>query len=140
MATKEPTKPSDVTDDRGWFDHLADRVSTMAASSWFFVGLIVLTLAWVALGPLADFSHRWVDTLQVVGTVLTLLLVVVLENEQWRNAKATHRKLNALAAALAHLMAADHTASEHIEQLEAAVGVEKRESVSDSGNSRDRED
>ena len=133
MPTRQPntgpTSPSDVTDTRGWFDHLADRMSTAAATSGFFVAIIGLALLWLALGPLAGFSHNWVDTLQVVGTVLTLLLIAVLENEQWRNAKATQRKLNALAAALAHLMAADHTATEHIRQLEAAVGLEKREST-----------
>ena len=126
-----PTRPSEVTHQRGWFDSLADRVSNAAASSWFFVGLVVLALVWLTLGPVADFSHHWVDTMQVVGTVLTLLLVALLENEQWRNAKATQRKLNALAAALAHLMASDESAAEHISELEAAVGLEKRESISD---------
>jgi low affinity Fe/Cu permease len=130
MPNGEPTSPSKVTENRGWFDHLADRVSTVAATSWFFVALVALALLWLALGPLANFSHRWVDTLQVVGTVLTLLLVAVLENEQWRNAKATQRKLNALASALAHLMDADDTAEEHIRELKAAVGLEKRESTS----------
>jgi len=91
-------------------------------------------LTWLALGPGARFSHRWVDTLQVVGTVVTLVLVVLLENEQWRNAKATQRKLNAIADALAHVMEvddADETASEHVRQLRSAVGLEKRESMSD---------
>lgn len=131
MSEGPPSRPTDVTGTRGWFDAFADRISTLAASSKFFVGFVVLALAWLALGPLSGFSHGWVDALQVTATILTLLLLVVLENEQWRNAKATQRKLNALAAALAHVMAADDTATEHIEQLEAAVGLEKRESVSD---------
>jgi low affinity Fe/Cu permease len=131
MSSGEPTSPSEVTEDRGWFDHLADRVSTIAASSWFFVTLIALALIWLALGPLTDFSHHWIDVLEVVVAILTLLLVAVLENEQWRNAKATQRKLNAIAAALAHLMESDDEDSEHIRELQAAVGLEKRESVSD---------
>lgn len=131
MPNGEPTSPSEVTESRGWFDHLADRVSTVAASSWFFVALVALAVTWLALGPMAGFSHHWVDTLEVVGAVLTLLLVALLENEQWRNAKATQRKLNAMAAALAHMMANDETATEHIKELHAAVGLEKRESLSD---------
>ena len=127
----EPTRPTDVTEERGWFDSLSDRVSNAAASSWFFVALVVMALVWLALGPMADFSHLWVDTVQIVGTLLTVLLVAVLENEQWRNAKATQRKLNALAGALAHLMEADESASEHISELRATVGLEKRESISD---------
>lgn len=131
MAEREPTRPTDVSEDRGWFDALADRVSTMAATPRLFAGLLALTLAWLAVGPSTDFSHTWVDALQVVGTVVTLLLVAVLENEQWRNGKATQRKLNALAEALAHLMDSDESASEQSRQLRAAVGLEKRESISD---------
>jgi low affinity Fe/Cu permease len=131
MPDREPTRPSDVSEERGWFDRLADRVSTQAASSRFFLVLVVLAVVWLALGPATEFSHHWVDVLQIAGTVITLALVVVLENEQWRNAKATQRKLNALAEALAHLMAADDTASEHVRQLRSAVGLEKRESISD---------
>lgn len=123
-----------MTDTRGWFDAFADRASTIAASSRFFLTLVALVLAWMALGPGRRFSHGWVDSLQIVGAVVTLVLVVLLENEQWRNAKATHRKLNAIADALAHIMEvddADETASEHVRQLRSAVGLEKRESMSD---------
>ena len=42
--------------------------------------------------------------------------------------KATQRKLNALSAALAELMASSDVDQEHVDQLNAAVGLEKRES------------
>jgi len=131
----EPTKPTEVSEKRGMFDTLADRASTVAARSGFFVVVLAAVLVWLAVGPLADFSHSWIDTLQVVGTVATLLLVALLENEQWRNAKATQRKLNALAEALSHVLEAkDHPGDkleEQVAELRAAVGLEKRESISD---------
>jgi low affinity Fe/Cu permease len=127
----EPRKPTEVSEERGRFDALADRASTVAARSGFFVAILAAVLVWLAVGPFADFSHAWIDTLQVVGTVVTLLLVALLENEQWRNAKATQRKLNALAEGLAHLMATADPNAPEIEQLRAAVGLEKRESISD---------
>lgn len=127
----EPTKPTDVSEERGRFDALADHASTMAARSGFFVAILVAVLIWLAVGPLVDFSHTWIDTLQVVGTTVTLLLVALLENEQWRNAKATQRKLNALAEGLAQLMATADPDAAEIDQLRAAVGLEKRESISD---------
>jgi len=117
------------------FDTLADQASTVAARSGFFVAILGAVLVWLLVGPLASFSHGWIDTLQVVGTVVTLLLVALLENEQWRNAKATQRKLNVMAEALSHLLAADDAPKEEVEdqveQLRAAVGLEKRESISD---------
>ena len=130
MSDAHPTKPSDISHERGRFDTLADRVSTLASTSWFFGGLALLVLTWAALGPVTGFTHGWVDTIQVAGTLVALLLVAVLENEQWRNSKATQRKLNALADALAHHLASDETAAEHVEELRAAVGLEKRESTS----------
>ena len=55
-------------------------------------------------------------------------MVALLQNEGWRDAKATQRKLNAIAAALAELMDRSEVDQEHVEQLHAAVGLEKRES------------
>jgi len=131
MAEKQQTEPSDVTGSRGTFDALADHASTLAAKPGFFVVLIVVTLAWGALGLIFGFSHSWIDALQIAGTVLTLLLLALLENEQWRNSKATQHKLNSVAGALAHLLASDASASEHVRQLQAAVGLEKRESTTE---------
>ncbi len=131
----EPAKPTEVSDKRGVFDTLADQASTVTARPGFFVAILGAVLVWLVVGPLTDFSHSWIDTLQVAGTVVTLLLVALLENEQWRNAKATQRKLNALAEALSHILAAEQTSKEEVEhqveQLRSAVGLEKRESISD---------
>ena len=106
-------------------------MSTLAAKPVFFVAIVALCLAWLAVGPWAGFSHGWIDALQIGSAVITVLLVVVLENEQWRNAKANQRKLNAIADALAHLLATDGKESEQLEQLRASVGLEKRESISE---------
>jgi low affinity Fe/Cu permease len=131
MADPRPTRPTEVSDKRGRFDTFADRVSTVAAKPAFFVSLLVLAVAWIAVGSTTGFSHHWIDLLDVFGTIVTLLLVALLENEQWRNAKATQRKLNALLEGLAHVLSSDETASEQVKQLQAAVGLEKRESISD---------
>lgn len=131
MTDENPTTAADVSHERGFFDNFSDRASTVAATPWFFLALGVSALAWLALGPLTGFSHGWVDTLQVVASVVTLLLVALLENEQWRNGKATQRKLNVLAEALAHILERDNAPEEQVRQLQAAVGLEKRESISD---------
>jgi len=120
-----------VSEKRGVFDRFADRTSTVAATPWFFLGLLVLVAVWLALGFLAGFSHGWADSLQIVAAVVTLLLVALLENEQWRNGKATQRKLNVLAEALAYILERDDAPAEQVQQLQAAVGLEKRESISD---------
>ena len=62
-----------------------------------FLGIVI---GWALSGPVLDFSHGWVDSMELVVALVTFLMVAVLQNESWRGSKATQRKLNAMAAAL----------------------------------------
>lgn len=130
MPKDHPTAPSDVDDQTTWFDRAADRTANFVARPPFFLTSVGLVLAWVVAGPLLDFPHSWVDALVVVVSLVTFLLVALVQNEEWRGNKATQRKLNAMAAGLAELMASSDVDQEHVRQLNAAVGLEKRESSS----------
>ena len=85
-------------------------------------------IGWGLAGPFLDFSHGWVDSLEIVVALVTFLMVALIQNEGWREAKAAQRKMNAMASALAELMAKSDVDQEHVDQLNAAVGLEKRES------------
>jgi low affinity Fe/Cu permease len=85
-------------------------------------------VVWAVTGPFVHFTHGWVDALEVVATLVTFLIVALLQNEGWRGNKATQRKLNAIASALAELMEKAEVNEEQVRQLNAAVGLEKRES------------
>jgi low affinity Fe/Cu permease len=128
MADDHPTSPIDVSEEQTWFDRAADTTSHVIAKPLFFLVCLGTVVFWAATGPLLDFSHGWVDTLEVVVALITFLMVALLQNEGWRGAKATQRKLNAIAAALAELMERSDVDKEHVRQLNAAVGLEKRES------------
>jgi low affinity Fe/Cu permease len=130
MADDAPTSPIEVSVETTWFDRAADRTSHVVARSPFFLVSLGFVLAWAVAGPFLDFSHAWVDALQVVVALVTFLMVALLQNEAWRGNKATQRKLNAMAAALAELMGSSDVDQEHVKQLNAAVGLEKRESTS----------
>jgi low affinity Fe/Cu permease len=130
MSDDHPTTPSEVNEETTWFDRAADRTSHVVARSPFFLISLGFVLAWLVAGPFLDFSHAWVDTLEVVVALVTFLIVALLQNEAWRGNKSTQRKLNALAAAVAELMARSDVDQEHVRQLNAAVGLEKRESSS----------
>lgn len=130
MSNDRPTAPSDVNEETTWFDRAADAASQFIAKPAFFLISLALVVLWVVTGPIIHFSHHWVDALVVVTALVTFLIVAVLENEGWRGNKATQRKLNAMAAGLAELMAKSDVDQEHVRQLNAAVGLEKRESSS----------
>ena len=128
MADDRPTSPVDVNEERTWFDRAADTTSNVVARAQFFLVCLAIVVGWGISGPFVDFSHHWIDSLQTVAAVVTFLLVALIQNEGWRNGKAAQRKLNALAAALAELMERSDVDQEHVRQLNAAVGLEKRES------------
>jgi low affinity Fe/Cu permease len=124
----DPTAPTDVSQETTWFDRVADRTTHIVAKPGFFLGSLGIVVVWALSGFALDFSHGWVDSLELVVALVTFLMVALLQNESWRGSKATQRKLNAMAAALAELMARSDVDHDHVDQLNAAVGLEKRES------------
>ncbi len=128
MTDEHPTAPVDVTEERSWFDKAADTTSHIVARPHFFLVSLGVILLWTLLGPPLEFSHGWVDAFELVVAMITFLMVALLQNGGWRADKATQRKLNAIAAALSELMEKTDIDDEHVRQLSAAVGLEKRES------------
>ncbi|WP_117214656.1 low affinity iron permease family protein [Allorhizocola rhizosphaerae] len=128
--------PSDVTAEVGWFDRFARAASTFASRPWFFAMCVLLILVWAP----SFFLFKDVDTWQLIintaTTIVTFLLVALLQNTQERSDKAVQHKLNAIADGLADLMRSvshDHPKSKELqkdlEELRQAVGLEERESA-----------
>lgn len=113
------------------FDRLATAVSDITARAWFFSLCVLVVLLWAP----SFFLFRTIDTWQLVinttTTIVTFLLVALLQNTQRRSERAVNQKLDAIADALADLMEAeqghDPTLAEDVEELRHAVGIEHRE-------------
>ncbi len=126
--------PSSVRGDIGVFDRFATAGSTFVSRAPFFAGCVLLIVIWVP-----TFSFLKIDTWQLVintaTTIITFLLVALLQNSQTRNDQATQHKLNALADGLADLMAhqarahQDDTLHRDVRELRLAVGLEDRETT-----------
>lgn len=65
-----------------------------------FVANILLILMWGASGPLFGFSDTWQLVVNTGTTVITYLMLFVLQNSQNRDAEALHAKLDTLIGAL----------------------------------------
>lgn len=130
MPIADDTRPADVSRERGRFDRFADIIQDVAAKPPLFLACAGLLLAWAVVGPFVDYTHRWVDVILTIVGLVTFFLVLLLENNVWRTDKATQRKLNAIAGGLAQLMEAADLDPERVRHLNAAVGLEKRESTS----------
>lgn len=133
--------PSSVTPHVGWFDRFAGRASSLVSRAWFFACCVGLVLMWAPSLPLFGGVDTWQLVINTATTIITFLLVALLQNAQQRSDQATQHKLNALAHALSELMVANANAGEFepgergrleasVRELCAAVGLEERESTS----------
>jgi len=126
----EATMPSDVDSHVGFFDRLASTVAAFASRAWFFGLCLLLIIVWapsIVWFPL----DTWQLIINTATTIVTFLLVALLQNTQTRADAAVQHKLNAIAQALAELIeqvdgvdAADAAA-----ELRQGVGLEQRESA-----------
>lgn len=76
-----------------------------AASAWMgkpsaFVGATLVTVLWAVSGPIFNYSDSWQLVINTGTTVLTFLMVFLIQNTQNRDAKAIHIKLDELVKAM----------------------------------------
>ena len=107
------------------------KLSTKAISrAPFFAVVVAVVVLWAASYPLWRSTTKWELAIHTFGAVLSLLLLVLLENAGRRNTEAMQEKLNVIAEALAALMdsraADDPTLREAADDLRDAVGLEER--------------
>ena len=126
---KMTTEPTKVGPERSRFDHFADKATGVVSHGPFFVAVIVVVAVWTVVGFFVGFSSGWANVLNLPIIVVTLLMVALLENEERRSEQATHRKLNAVLDALADLREKTDVDRSRVDELRAAVALEKREST-----------
>jgi low affinity Fe/Cu permease len=130
-----PHMPTDVTPNLSLFDRFATHAAKFVSRAWFFAACVLLVLVWCPSILLIRDVNTWQLIINTATTIVTFLLVALLQNTQTRNDAATQDKLNAVAAAMATLMS--HTADIHdrselheaVKELRAAVGLEEEESA-----------
>ena len=89
---------------QGRFGHAAERFST-AVAHWAgrtpaFVFACTIVVAWLLSGPLFAFSDTWQLVINTGTTVITFLMVFLIQRSQHKEATATQLKLNELVAAV----------------------------------------
>jgi low affinity Fe/Cu permease len=113
-------------DERTWFDRFAEGMAAFVAHPLFFLGCILTVVVWAGWGPFARFSDTWQLIINTGTTIVTFLMVALLQNSQRRDELAVHRKLDAIADALADFMDKSGKGLEtDVQELEEAVGLER---------------
>jgi low affinity Fe/Cu permease len=125
--TSKPAMPSDVDSDVGWFDRFATAAAKFVSRAWFFAFCLLLVIVWAPSIVLLHSISVWQLLINTATTIITFLLVALLQNTQERADNATQGKLNAIADALSDFMKAQGLDADAAE-LRSAVGLEDRES------------
>jgi len=112
------------------FERFVDAVNDRVSRAPFFAVILVALALWAVSYPLWKTTTKWELALHTGSSILSLLLLVLLENAGRRSEEAAQEKLNVLAEALAALMdsraADDPDLHEAAEKLRGAVGLEER--------------
>jgi low affinity Fe/Cu permease len=132
---RAPHMPSDVTPGLSFFDRFATHAAKFVSRAWFFAACLLLVVLWAPSILVIGDVNTWQLIINTATTIVTFLLVALLQNTQTRSDEATQDKLNAIAEAMSTLMA--HTADIHdraelreaVTELREAVGLEDKESA-----------
>ncbi|MDC4206446.1 MAG: low affinity iron permease family protein [Candidatus Manganitrophus sp.] len=81
---------------RELFRKFAHRTSEAVGSPTAFIAAVAIILLWVFSGPLFHFSDTWQLIINTGTTIITFLMVFLIQNTQNRDAKAIHLKLDEL--------------------------------------------
>jgi low affinity Fe/Cu permease len=114
-------RPSDVDGGLSWFDRFADAVAKWTSKAWFFALCLGSVLLWAPSYLLIRDLDIYQLVINTFTTIVTFLLVALLQNTQKRADEAIQGKANAIAAFLLD----PSEANRH--ELAHAVGLEDRE-------------
>jgi low affinity Fe/Cu permease len=81
------------------FCKFAEMVAYAAGTPWAFIGALAILLIWGASGPVFGFSEHWQLIINSFTTIVTFLMVFIIQNTQNRDFKSMQIKLDALLAA-----------------------------------------
>jgi low affinity Fe/Cu permease len=78
------------------FRRFSQRASEIVGSPWAFLIAAITVMLWAVTGPIFNFSDTWQLVINTGTTIITFLMVFLIQNTQNRDAKAMHLKLDEL--------------------------------------------
>jgi low affinity Fe/Cu permease len=116
----------------GTFGQFSARVSRWVGSSWLFFGAVALVVLWGATGPIFHYSDTWQLVINTATTIVTFLMVFLIQNTQNRDARAIHLKLDEIIRSIQHahneMIDIEKLSDEELEELAKTYGRLREES------------
>ena len=85
-----------------WFGQFASKTARLAGSPAAFAAACIIVVVWAISGPFLGFSEVWQLTINTGTTIITFLMVFIIQNTQNRDAQAMQIKLDELIRATRH--------------------------------------
>ena len=99
METQPVSSPSPESSKPGIFARLASRITELAGTTAVFCSAVLLVVGWALLGPVFQYSETWQLVINTGTTIITFLMVFLIQRAQNKDSLALHLKLNELIAA-----------------------------------------
>ncbi|MBD7940888.1 low affinity iron permease family protein [Brevundimonas guildfordensis] len=108
------------------FNHLANATAKLAGRPWTFIICLAVVLVWALSGPVFKYSETWQLVINTGTTIVTFLMVFLIQNTQNRDAAAMHTKMDELIYAV-RKADSRFIGIEHLTDKELAVILEEVE-------------
>jgi low affinity Fe/Cu permease len=93
------TSNSGTPSRRNFFEKFAGWATKATGSSTAFIIAMITVIVWAATGPIFHYSETWQLVINTSTTIVTFLMVFLIQKSQNKDSKAVHLKLNELLAA-----------------------------------------
>ena len=113
------------------FTVVAGRIAALAGQPLAFIVAVLLIVGWAVTGPMFNYSDTWQLIVNTSTTIVTFLMVFLIQNSQNRDAAAMQAKLDELIRALRdarpEFIGIEHRSDSEIEQIRAEIEAECRD-------------
>jgi low affinity Fe/Cu permease len=104
------------------FRRFAHRISELVGSPWVFVLALLVIIGWAITGPVFSYSDTWQLVINTGTTIVTFLMVFLIQNTQNRDSRAVHLKIDELLRSIGRartdLVTIENMSEEELRRLE----------------------
>ena len=117
------------------FRKFANKISSAVGTPWAFILAVIILVVWAITGPIFKFSDTWQLVINTGTTIVTFLMVFLIQNTQNRDAKAIHLKLDELIRSIGSarntLVDLEDLSDEELERLQKEFERLRQQNVSE---------
>lgn len=106
---------------KSFFAALAAQTAKLVGGPWSFLAAVAVVVVWALSGPIFGYSDTWQLVINTGTTIVTFLMVFLIQSTQNRDATAIHLKLDEVIRSIKHahneLIDAEHLDEDQLERL-----------------------